>query len=106
MDLIGPCTIQVRGNPYEYKALTATDTVINLVKIIRIDDKKSKTVARIFAQCWLTGYPWPRCWVHDLGTESHDQKSKRCHEIVTSEMCALLQKNHSLMLCVKECTKQ
>jgi hypothetical protein len=37
---------------------------------------------------------------------SQDQNSKRCYKIVTSELCALLQKIHSLMLCVKECMKQ
>jgi hypothetical protein len=45
-DLIGPWTIQVPGKPYEFKALTAIDTVTNLVKIIRIDDKESKTVRK------------------------------------------------------------
>jgi hypothetical protein len=32
MDLIGPWTLQVRGNPYEFEALTVIDTVTNLVK--------------------------------------------------------------------------
>ncbi len=42
----------------------------NLVKLIRIDDKRSKTVERKFAQCWLTTrYPWPQHCVHDPGTE-------------------------------------
>jgi hypothetical protein len=41
MDVIGPWTVQVRGKPYEFKALTAIDTVPNLVKLIRIDDKES-----------------------------------------------------------------
>ncbi len=57
MDLIRPWTVQVRGNPYEFEALTAIDTVTNLVKIIRIDDTRSKTVARKLAQCWLMHYP-------------------------------------------------
>jgi hypothetical protein len=43
--------------------------VLNLVKLIRIDDKRSKTVARKFAQCWLMHYPWPQHCVHDPGTE-------------------------------------
>jgi hypothetical protein len=69
MDLIGPWTIQVHGNPYEFEALSVIDTVTNLVKIIRINDKKSQTVARKLAQCWLTHYPWPQRCVHDPGTE-------------------------------------
>ena len=50
MDLIGPWTVQVRGNPYEFEALTVIDIVTNLVKLVRIDDKRSQTVARKFAQ--------------------------------------------------------
>ncbi len=59
MDLIGPWTIQVRGNPYEFSALTAIDTATNLVELERIDDKMSDNVARKYAQCWLARYPCP-----------------------------------------------
>ena len=45
VDLIGPWIVQVRGNPYEFSALTAIDTV-NLVELVRIDDKPSDNVAR------------------------------------------------------------
>jgi hypothetical protein len=68
-DLIGPWTVQVRGNPYEFEALTVINTVTNLVELVRIDDKRSQTVARKFAQCWLTRYPWPQRCVHNPGTE-------------------------------------
>jgi hypothetical protein len=68
-DLIGSWTVQVCGKPYEFKVLTAIDTVTNLVKLIRIDDKESKTVARKFAQCVLTSYMWPCCCIHDQGTK-------------------------------------
>ncbi len=68
-DLIGPWTVQVRGRPYEFMTLTSIDTVTNLVELIRIDNKVSNTVARKFAQCWLTRYPWPQRCVHDTGTE-------------------------------------
>ncbi len=69
MDLIGSWTVQVRGIPYKFEALTVIDTVTNLVKLIRIDDKRSKTVARKFAQCWLTHYLWLQHCVHEPGTE-------------------------------------
>jgi hypothetical protein len=87
-DLIGPWTVQVRGKPYEFKALTAIDTVINLVKIIRIDDKESKTVARKFTQCWLTRHPWPQRCVYDPGTE-----------FTGLEFQTLLQKCHIRVVC-------
>ena len=69
VDLIGPWIVQVRGNPYEFSALTAIDTVTNLVELIRVDDKYSETIARKYAQCWLSRYPWPQRCVHDPGTE-------------------------------------
>jgi hypothetical protein len=42
MDLIGPWTVQVHGKPYEFEALSVIDTITNLVKLIRIDDKDQK----------------------------------------------------------------
>ena len=105
-DLIGQWTVQVCGRPYEFMAPTAIDTVTNLVELIRIDNKESKTVVRKFVQCWLTCYPRPQHCVHDPGTELQGQNFKPCYKIVTSEMCALLQKIHSPMMCVKESIKQ
>jgi hypothetical protein len=46
MYLIGPWTVQLCGKPYEFKALTTMDTVTNLVKIIRVNDKELQTLAR------------------------------------------------------------
>ncbi len=69
MDLIGPWTIQAHGNPYEFEALSVIDTLTNLVKLIRIDDKRAQTVARKFAQCWLMRYPWLQLCVHNPDTE-------------------------------------
>ena len=52
VDLIGPWTVQVRGNPYEFNALTVIDTVTNLVELVRIEQKTSDDVTRKYAQCW------------------------------------------------------
>ena len=106
MDLIGPWTVQVRGNPYEFEALMVIDTVTNLVELIRIYDKRSQTVARKFAQCWLTCYPWPQHCIHDPGTEftgpEFQMLLQNCH---IRDVCTTA-KIHSPMLCVKECIKQ
>ncbi len=59
----------MRGNPYEFSALTVIDTVTNLVELIRVNNKTSETIARKYAQCWLSHYPWPQRCVHDPGTE-------------------------------------
>jgi hypothetical protein len=69
VDLIGLWVVQVRGNPYEFDALTIIDTVTNLVELIRVDKKTSDAVARKYAQCWLSHYPWPQRCVHDPGGE-------------------------------------
>ncbi len=39
VDLKGAWVVQVRGNPYEFDALTVINTVTNLVELIRIDKK-------------------------------------------------------------------
>jgi hypothetical protein len=69
VDLIGPWVVQVRGNPFEFDALTVIDTVTNLVELIRVDKKTSDIVARKYVQCWLSCYPWPQRCVHDPGGE-------------------------------------
>ncbi len=69
MDVIGPWTVQINGRPYEYDALIVIDTVTNLVELIRIEDKNSASVARKYAQCWLSRYPWPQRCIHDPGGE-------------------------------------
>ena len=57
------------GRPYEFDALTVIDTVTNLVELIRVEDKTSDTIARKYAQCWLSRYPWPQRCIHDPGGE-------------------------------------
>jgi len=69
VDLIGPWIVQVRRDPYEFSALTAIDTDTNLVKLIRVDDKYSETIARKYAQCWLSHYPWLQRCIHNPGGE-------------------------------------
>jgi len=69
VDLIGPWVVQVNGKPYGFNALTAIDTVSNLVELVRIDNKTSDHIARLYAQLWLARYPWPERCVHDNGGE-------------------------------------
>jgi transposase InsO family protein len=83
MDLIRPFVIQVCENPYEFSALTAIDNVTNLVELIRVDDKNLETIARKYAQCWLSRYPWPQRCAHDPGGEftgpEFQTLLKNCH---------------------------
>ncbi len=100
MDLIEPWIVQVRGKPHQFDALTAIDTVTNLIEIVRIDNKESDHIARKFAQCWLTHYSWPQSCIHDPGGEftgpEFQTLLQNCH----------IRDFHNPMLCAKECTKQ
>ncbi len=99
MDLIGPWTIQVHGNPYEFEALTVIDTVTNLVKLVRIDDKRSQTVARKFAHCWLTHYPWPQHCVHDPGTVTGPEFQMRLQNYHIRDTCTTAKSPKSNAVC-------
>jgi hypothetical protein len=106
IDLIGPWTLKVCGKPYEFKALTAIGTVLNIIELVRNVDKESNTVARKFSQCWLTCYPWLQNCIHDPGTEflrlEFQILSKNCH---IRDVCTNAN-NHRLTLCVKQCIKR
>ena len=69
VDFIGPWTIKVNGRQVEFNALICIDTVSNLVKLIRINNKTSTHVRDKFTQCWLCHYPRPVCCVHYKGRE-------------------------------------
>ncbi len=69
VDLIGLWVVQVNSKLYKFNALTAINTVSNLVELVRIENKTSEHIARLYAQLWLARYPWPECCVHDNGGE-------------------------------------
>ena len=69
IDLIGPWTIEINNQKYEFNALTCIDPVSNLVELIRIDNKTAKHVRRKFEQAWLARYPLPKRCIHDNGGE-------------------------------------
>ena len=48
VDLIGPWLVQVRGKPCEFNALTAIDTVTNLVEIVRIENRELEHITAEF----------------------------------------------------------
>ena len=69
VDLIGPWKTVVNGQTLEFKALTIMDTVTNLLEIVRIDNKSSENITQLFANTWLSRYPWPAQVIHDNGGE-------------------------------------
>jgi hypothetical protein len=52
-DLIGPWKVKVDGRHIEFNALTCIDTALNLVKLIRVDNKTAKHTHGKFTQSWL-----------------------------------------------------
>ena len=69
VDLIGPWKTLVNGQQLEFKVLTIMDTVTNLLEIVRIDNKTSENITQLFANTWLSRYPWPAQVIHDNGGE-------------------------------------
>ena len=69
IDLIGLWTVKVNNRKVEFNALTCIDTALNLVELIRIDNKTSQHIRDKFIQSWLSRYPQPICCVHDKGGE-------------------------------------
>jgi hypothetical protein len=53
INLIGPWKVKVNGQQVELNALTCIDMALNLVKLIRIDNKTAKHICDKFTQSWL-----------------------------------------------------
>ena len=69
VDLIGPWTLDVGGEPVKFDALTCIDPVTNLTKIVLLTNRSSQHVANQFENCWLARYPRPNRCIHDNGGE-------------------------------------
>jgi hypothetical protein len=67
--LIGPWKVKVNGQQVEFNALTCIDTALNLVELIRIDNKTAKCIHDKFTQSWLCQYPCPVQCLPDKGGE-------------------------------------
>jgi hypothetical protein len=55
--------------PLQVLALTMINPSTNLLELIIVSDKESRTVARAFDCSWLCRYPRPLICLHDKGTE-------------------------------------
>jgi hypothetical protein len=69
INLIGPWTVNANNRKVEFNALMCIDTALNLVELIRIDNKTCPHIRDMFIQSWLACYPRPICCVHDKGGE-------------------------------------
>jgi hypothetical protein len=55
--------------PLQVLALTMINPSTNLLKLIVVSDKESRTVACAFDHSWLCRYPRPLICLHDKGTK-------------------------------------
>jgi hypothetical protein len=69
VDLIGPWTIKVPGEPITFMALTIVDTVTNLPELIRLSNKTAAHVGLQLENAWLSRYPRPMHVIYDQGSE-------------------------------------
>jgi transposase InsO family protein len=69
LDLIGPWTVKLEVEAYDFYALTCIDTVTNYPDAIRLRNKTASHVGMQFENLWLARYPRPVCCLHDRGTE-------------------------------------
>ncbi len=106
VDSIGPWPIQVQDIPYELNTLKMIDTVLNLVELVRIDDKTSAHIDRKYAQVWLTQYPWPACCIHDNGSEFIGPEFQLLLEGCRIRDVSTTSKTHKPMRYVNACIKQ
>jgi transposase InsO family protein len=69
IDLIGPWSVQLPNETYEFYALTCIDIATNFPEAIRIRNKTASHVRMQFKNIWLARYLRPMCCIHDQGTE-------------------------------------
>jgi hypothetical protein len=73
--------------------LTFIDTALNLVELIRIDNKTAKHIRDKFTQSWLCRYPCPVQCLHDKGGEFIGQNFQWLLEIFSIKDVCLTSKN-------------
>ena len=69
VDLIGPWRIEVQGREFIFNTLTYIDSVLNLVKIVRINNKSSQHIPDQFSNVWLAHYLFLNHCIYGNGGE-------------------------------------
>ncbi len=107
ISLIGPWKVMVNGQQVAFNELTCIDTALNLVELIRIDNKTAKHMRDKFTQSWLCRYPCPvRCLYTTKEVNSSDRTFDCYWKCLASRMYAQPAKIRNLMQSVKECIRQ
>jgi hypothetical protein len=100
IDLIEPWKVKVNGRQVEFNSLTCIDMALNLVELIRIDNKTDKHIRDKFTQCWLCRYPHPVQCLHDKGGEFIGQNFQWLLEFFSiKDVCSTSKNPQSNAIC-------
>ncbi len=102
INLIRPWKIKVNGQQVEFNALTCIDMAsnLNLVKLIRVDNKTAERICDKFTQSWLCQYPHPVQCLHDKGGEFIEQNFQWLSEIFSiKDVCSTSKNSQSNAIC-------
>jgi hypothetical protein len=100
INLIGPWKVKVNGRQVEFNSLTCIDTALNLVELIRIDNKIAKHIRDKFTQSWLCWYPHPVQCLHDKGGEIIGQNFQWLLKIFSiKDVCSTSKNPQSNAIC-------
>ncbi len=103
IDLIGPWKVKVNVQQVEFNALTCIDTALNLVKLIRVDNKTAKHICDKFTQSWLCRYPCPVRCLYDKGGEFIRQNIQWLLEIFSiKDVCSTSKHPQSNAICERK----
>jgi hypothetical protein len=102
INLIGPCKFKVNCHQVEFNALTCIDMALDLVKLIRVDNKTAKHIPDRFIQSWLCQYPCSVQCLHDKGGEFIGQNFQWLLEIFSiKDICSTSKNTQSNAICEK-----
>jgi hypothetical protein len=100
IDLIGPWKVKINGRQVEFNALLCIDMALNLVELIRIDNKTAKQIRDKFTQSWLCWYACPVPCLHDKGGEFIGQNFQWLLEIFSiKDVCSTSKNLQSNAIC-------
>ncbi len=100
INFIGPWKVKVNGQQVELNALTWIDMALNLVKLIRVNNKTAEHIRDKFTQSWLCQYPCPVQRLHDKGGEFIRQNFQWLLEIFSiNDVCSNSKNPQSNAIC-------
>ncbi len=92
--------VKVNGQQVEFNALTCIDMALDLIKLIRIDNKTAKHIHDKFTHRWLCQFTRPVQCLHDKGGEFIGQNFQWLLEIFSiKDICSISKNPQSNAIC-------